>query len=225
MKTKNMVLELNRYRHILEGQGIQVNTEVFDSAISALKEQEWTPCSGTVDIPDHEVMACDKYRNVLIGYLDYNDDQWLCRSDRKIMYDPVAWKNPPKTYAEEEGASDSGELSGAAEIYDWLVAKSGSEWDDAIAERVRGTKEDIKQYLFDMVESSRKAHPDEWDFGTESVEEVSEIDHGSPYVYAEGGPYLYADGGPYFYAYACYFDSHEDYTARIDTGEVKALSK
>jgi hypothetical protein len=27
----------------------------------AQPEQRWIPCSETVDIPDHEVLACDKY--------------------------------------------------------------------------------------------------------------------------------------------------------------------
>lgn len=52
MTTRDIVFELIRYRRMLEKQGVQVNAEVFDSAISALKECEWIPCSGTVDIPD-----------------------------------------------------------------------------------------------------------------------------------------------------------------------------
>ena len=38
MNTKDVIFELIRYRRMLEKQGVQVNAEVFDLAISALKE-------------------------------------------------------------------------------------------------------------------------------------------------------------------------------------------
>ena len=98
MKTKDIVFELIRYRRTLENQGVQVNAEVFDSAISALEECEWIPCSGTIDIPDYKVMACDKYGNIIIGFLYYMDEQWMCESDSEVMYDAIAWRNTPKTY-------------------------------------------------------------------------------------------------------------------------------
>jgi hypothetical protein len=68
---------------------------------SAQPEPKWIPCSETVDIPDHEVMACDRYGAFIIGYLDCKDEQWLCESDDSIMYDPVAWCELPKPYKEE----------------------------------------------------------------------------------------------------------------------------
>ena len=98
MKTKDIVFELIRYRRTLENQGVQVNAEVFDSAISALEECEWIPCSGTIDIPDYKVMACYKYGNIIIGFLHYMDEQWMCESDGEVMYDAIAWRNTPKTY-------------------------------------------------------------------------------------------------------------------------------
>ena len=101
MKTKAIIFELIRYRRMLEKQGVEVNAEVFDLAISALEECEWIPCSGTVDIPDYEVMACDKYGNIIIGYLHnsiYNDELWICESDSEMMDDAIAWRNLPKTY-------------------------------------------------------------------------------------------------------------------------------
>lgn len=98
MKTKDIIFELIRYRRMLEKQGVQVNAEVFDSAISTLEECEWIPCSGTIDIPDYEVMACDKYGNAIIGYLNYMDEQWMCESDSEVMYDAIAWRNLPETY-------------------------------------------------------------------------------------------------------------------------------
>jgi hypothetical protein len=68
---------------------------------SAQPEQKWIPCSETVDIPDHEVMAYDRYGAFIIGYIDCKDEQWLCESDDSIMYDPVAWCELPKPYKEE----------------------------------------------------------------------------------------------------------------------------
>lgn len=102
MSTKDVIFELIRYRRMLEKQGVQVNAEVFDLAISALEECEWIPCSGTIEIPDYEVMACDKYGNIIIGYLCYMDEQWMCESDSEVMYDAIAWRNLPKTYKGDE---------------------------------------------------------------------------------------------------------------------------
>ena len=98
MNTKDIVFDFLLYRRMLEKQCVEVNAEVFDSAISALEECEWIPCSGTIDIPDYEVMACDKYSNIIIGYLHYMDEQWMCESDSEVMYDAIAWRNTPKTY-------------------------------------------------------------------------------------------------------------------------------
>ena len=66
-------------------------------------EQRWIPCSKTIDIPDHEVLCCDKYGEELIGWLSYSDDQWLCESDGEMMYDPIAWREKPEPYREEGG--------------------------------------------------------------------------------------------------------------------------
>ena len=66
----------------------------------AQQEQKLIPCSETVDIPDHEIMACDRYGEFIIGYLDYKDEQWICESDSSLMYDPVAWCELPKAYKE-----------------------------------------------------------------------------------------------------------------------------
>ena len=64
-------------------------------------EPQWIPCSETIDIPDHEVLCCDRYGEELIGWLGYNDNQWLCESDGEMMYDPIAWREKPEPYREE----------------------------------------------------------------------------------------------------------------------------
>ena len=61
----------------------------------------WIPCSETVEIPDHEIIACDKYGELIIGYLEYKDEQWLCASETEIMYDPIAWMEKPEPYKGE----------------------------------------------------------------------------------------------------------------------------
>ena len=65
-------------------------------------EPQWIPCRETVDIPDHEILACDKYGEEMFGYLSYEDDQWLCVSDDCMMYDPIAWREKPEPYQEGE---------------------------------------------------------------------------------------------------------------------------
>lgn len=71
------------------------------NAFSALSEPHWIQCSETVDIPDHEILACDKYGEEMFGYLAYEDDQWLCVSNDCMMYDPIAWREKPEQYREE----------------------------------------------------------------------------------------------------------------------------
>lgn len=73
----------------------------IDYAPEVLPEPKWIPCSKTTDIPDHEIMACDKYGEIMLGYLAYEDDQWICASDGCEMVDPIAWCEKPETYREE----------------------------------------------------------------------------------------------------------------------------
>ena len=70
--------------------------EAMRMAAQALEEQQWIPCSETDDLPDHEVLCCDRYGEELIGWLLYSDDQWLCESDGATMYDPIAWCEKPE---------------------------------------------------------------------------------------------------------------------------------
>lgn len=74
---------------------------LVDKAPTIEPEPKWIPCSETVDIPDHEIMACDKYGEEMFGYLAYEDEQWLCASDGCVMYDPIAWREKPEPYREE----------------------------------------------------------------------------------------------------------------------------
>ena len=68
---------------------------------SVQPEPKWIPCSETVDIPDHEILACDKYGEMMLGYLVYEDNQWICIFDGCEMCDPIAWREKPEPYREE----------------------------------------------------------------------------------------------------------------------------
>lgn len=65
-------------------------------------EPHWIPCNETVNIPNYEVLCCDKYGEELIGWLSYSDDQWLCESEGSMMYDPIAWREKPEPWRGEE---------------------------------------------------------------------------------------------------------------------------
>ena len=74
----------------------------IDEMPSAQPEQQWIPCSETIDIPEREVLCCDRYGNEIIGYLAYVDEQWLCESETEMMYDPVAWMEKPEPWKGEQ---------------------------------------------------------------------------------------------------------------------------
>lgn len=61
----------------------------------------WIPCNETIDIPNYEILACDKYRGMIIGYLRH-DKQWVCESDAEIMYDVTAWMPLPAPYQKKD---------------------------------------------------------------------------------------------------------------------------
>lgn len=86
--------------------GKELHGVAYATAYTAIDKtptaQQWTPCSETVDIPEHEVLCCDKYEEELIGWLSCKDDQWLCESEVEIMYDPVAWMEKPKPWKGEQ---------------------------------------------------------------------------------------------------------------------------
>lgn len=93
-------IEIHRY---YERNAVKI-FEALAMAIKALEqtEQRWIPCSETVDIPDHEVLACDKRGEMIIGYLVYYGKQWICESETEILFNPVAWMEKPERYVERK---------------------------------------------------------------------------------------------------------------------------
>ena len=102
-----------RGRMVLWSEGYEPYIRLRDVVIAITgtstiePESQWIPCSKTIDIPDHEVLCCDRHGEELIGWLSYVDDQWLCESDGEMMYNPVAWREKPEPYREEGETDDS----------------------------------------------------------------------------------------------------------------------
>lgn len=71
------------------------------------------------------------------------------------------------------------------EKHTWLVFCYGSLWDNAVTERVIGTKEEVRKYLLDLVtkerEEKEKDDGDEsWDDGAETLDDVYEVNDPPP---------------------------------------------
>ena len=87
----------------------QVANDTAEAFIEAYKECQdiirkhmndgWIPVDKN-NVPDHEILACDRYKNELIGYLSYNADseEFVCESDECIMYQVIAWMEKPEPY-------------------------------------------------------------------------------------------------------------------------------
>ena len=102
--TTKQIDELRAYAKNRKGELAKLINDAADTieVLSAkVREQKWIPCSDTVDIPDHEIMACDKYGEIMFGYLAYEDEQWICGSDGCEMVDPIAWREKPEPYRKE----------------------------------------------------------------------------------------------------------------------------
>lgn len=80
---------------------------------------------------------------------------------------------------------------------DWILGIGGSVMDGVALSIIHGTKEQVKEHLLNCVlgEKALADNEGDWDFGTESIEEIQERDDGS------------------LYAYGCYYDFHTDYEA------------
>lgn len=59
----------------------------------------WIPVDKN-NVPDHEVLACDKYENELIGYLRYDEDaeEFVCEGEGCVMFHVRAWMEKPEPY-------------------------------------------------------------------------------------------------------------------------------
>lgn len=83
----------------------------------------------------------------------------------------------------------------------WIIASSGSEWDDVYVERVIGTKQQAKEYLAAKIEDAvavHKANDNIVENASTTVESIRDSVFGAPNR---------------LYGFINLSDSHEDYTA------------
>lgn len=57
----------------------------------------WIPCDPE-KMPEKEVLCCDKYGELLIGWLSNTNLGYVCESEECTMYDVVAWMEKPEPY-------------------------------------------------------------------------------------------------------------------------------
>ena len=69
---------------------------------------DWIPV-GKDNIPQKEVLACDRYGEMMIGYLTYVggpdsefDSEFICESSESLMSDVLAWRPLPEPYKPEK---------------------------------------------------------------------------------------------------------------------------
>ena len=75
----------------------------------------------------------------------------------------------------------------------WIIGIGGSDLDGVDVLRVYGTKPQVKKYLLELAKDERCS--EDYDFGTETINEILERDNGS------------------LYAFNCFYDHHTDYEA------------
>lgn len=76
----------------------------------------------------------------------------------------------------------------------WIIGICDTDADGVRILRASGAKEDVKGYLFSLVMEERNEKESCFDFGTESIEDITVGMNGS------------------LYAFNCFFDSHTDYS-------------
>ena len=87
----------------------------------------------------------------------------------------------------------------------YIIGISSSDFDTIGILRFDGTEEQVKLYLYDLIQEDRAVDPDGWDYGTEKPDDV----------YKESNR---------FYAYAGYKDYHINYQA-VPEEDIPILKK
>ena len=60
----------------------------------------WIPIDED-NIPDHEVLACNRYAEDLIGYIGKDESGFYCESDGEVVGYVTAWMEKPEPYRPE----------------------------------------------------------------------------------------------------------------------------
>ena len=110
-----------------------------------------------------------------------------------------------------KAASEDVYIRANGKKYIWTIGICNSDGEGVQFYRVEGNEDAVKKYLFDLLENDRKNFEDwgdDWDCGTESVEDVSTVT-------------LHKE----FYAYAVYQDFHIDYSAILEEEPIILLAE
>lgn len=60
----------------------------------------WIALNGN-NIPDEEVLCCDRYGEMIIGYISKGEENFNAENDNEYMYDCVAYMYKPSPYKED----------------------------------------------------------------------------------------------------------------------------
>ena len=95
--------------------------EKIEKIIRKHMNDGWIPV-GKDNIPQKEVLACDRYGEMMIGYLTYVggpdsefDSEFICESSESLMSDVLAWRPLPEPYKPEK--VDKQEIIGTEFFY------------------------------------------------------------------------------------------------------------
>lgn len=101
---ENIGLEPEEISAKIEACNIYKSLGLTPDQIQELKLKEdndgWIPV-GKDNIPEKEVLVCNCYGEMMIGYLTYvggPDSEFICESSESLMSDVLAWRPMPKPY-------------------------------------------------------------------------------------------------------------------------------
>jgi hypothetical protein len=78
-------------------------SDKYGNSARYYRENQWIPCSEK--LPKTEVLCCDKYGEMIIGYVyedNTSDTGCSAESETQCMYNCVAWHPLPEPWKEEE---------------------------------------------------------------------------------------------------------------------------
>ena len=97
MTKDEAIKKLQKFDFIGSNEDIEFLT-ALEMAIDALKDG-WIKCTENMELPDHEVLVCDKYGEEMIGWLfkDAGSNTTIsAESEHEYCYDVVAYMEKPK---------------------------------------------------------------------------------------------------------------------------------
>jgi len=154
-------------------EGAHIETE-WTSVRSFVLEME----SDSIDIP----MLDDQ-----ISTIDCNEYEELKEKNYEDFYTVGSLLETAKELLAKEGPR-----------VDWIIGICSSESNGVRLYRFFGNQEEVKKKLLSFVDEDRKRDFENWDYGSEDMDDISDK----------------SGNGTEFYAYGCYHDYHIDYTAK-----------